>query len=155
MGELLCLTLGLLICAANQYGRSRDVSSWESVAALTAGSRIRVESAHEKRNGTMVSVSGDALTCHDGESGNVTVPRSEVRRVYLQSSSRRLRNTVIGTAIGVAAGAVLYGTLGRLFRNEGQESGYLFAVPIAAGAGIGAAMPGRRMVLFCEVPEKS
>ena len=45
---------------------------------------------------------------------------------------------LIGSAIGVLAGAILTGTVGNRFRNEGQE------VPaglwIAGGAGIGAAV---------------
>ena len=44
-------------------------------------------------------------------------------------------------AVGVAAGAVLYGTVGEILRNEtGDEPGVL-VVPIVIGAGVGPVIP--------------
>jgi hypothetical protein len=82
------------------------------------------------------------MTMASRRGGTVAVSRGDVQRVYVRTKSHRARNAIIGTAIGVAAGAVLYGTLGSWFRNEGREdTGWMLAVPIGVGAGVSAALP--------------
>jgi hypothetical protein len=115
--------------------------SWESVLAVPAGQRVRVETAQMKQTGAFVAASADALIIRTGEAGQVEIARSGITRVYMQKRSNRLRNTLIGLGVGVAAGAVLYGTIGQIFRSEGAESGGFLAAPIAIGAAVGAALP--------------
>jgi hypothetical protein len=114
---------------------------WDKVAALTPGQTVRVLTAADRHEGVVVSVSDSGITLQD-----VTVRRNEIRRVYVRKPSHRARNAIIGTAVGVAVGAVIYGTLGTLFRNEGSDdTAYMMAMPIAIGAGVGAALPTGRM----------
>ena len=66
----------------------------------------------------------------------ITISKPEVIRVYRRSVRRRMIKMVIGAAIGIAAGAILSGTVGTRLSNEGRD------IPteawIAEGAGIGA-----------------
>jgi hypothetical protein len=126
--------LTVLLCTALLSAQD----PWSNVQAIPAGSQVRVETATHKPTGDVVSVSDDSIRL-----GSITVPRSEVMRVYLKSTSHRKRNTIIGAAIGVGVGIALYATLGRLLGNEGAEGTEALAiVPAAAGAAIGAAIPG-------------
>jgi hypothetical protein len=117
-------------------------ADWTRVTALRAGETVRIETASGKQTGRFISASDEAVRFTSGGGLEVSVARSEAKRVYVQSQSRRVRNTIIGAAVGVAVGAVIYGTLGTLFRNEGDEqTGYMLALPIAAGTAVGAALP--------------
>jgi hypothetical protein len=127
----------ILLCAALTYAQD----PWERVQSIPAGRQVRVETATQKHTGELVSVSSDAVRV-----AAMTVPRSEVTRVYARSTSHRKRNAIIGTAIGVGIGIGVYATLGLLLRNEGGEgTEILLIAPSAAGAAIGAAMPTGRM----------
>jgi len=149
----LILTTALL--AAPKYACSQEFSLWQGLEALESGHKIRVETAKGKQTGTLVRLSDDAITFHSGRVGEVTIPRSEVTRVFAQSDSHRVRNTVIGLAVGAAIGAVLYGTIGQLFRNEGAESAGFLGVPIGVGTAIGAALPAHSMVVVYRTAKPS
>lgn len=129
-------------------------ADWSRVAALRPGEKVRVHAATSKQTGTLGLVTNDAIRFNSKDGGEVTVPRSEVTRVYVQSRSHRLRNTIIGAAVGVATGVVLYGTLGAMFRNEGNDdTGQMLGVPIAVGAAVAAAMPTGTMKKIYDVKE--
>ena len=51
----------------------------------------------------------------------MAIERTRVRRVQVKSASRRVRNIVIGAAIGLAVGLVADQTLGTYLRNEAGE----------------------------------
>jgi hypothetical protein len=87
--------LTVLLCTALLSAQD----PWSNVQAIPAGSQVRVETATHKPTGDVVSVSDDSIRL-----GSITVPRSEVMRVYLKSTSHRKRNTIIGAAIGVGVG---------------------------------------------------
>ena len=117
-------------------------ADWTRVSNLRAGEKVRVETTSAKQTGTLVSVDADAVRLTSGDGAQVSVPRADIQRVYARSKSNRVRNTIIGAAVGVAVGAVVYGTLGSLFRNEGREdTAFMLAVPIGVGTAVGAAMP--------------
>jgi hypothetical protein len=155
MKMLFCIILAVALFASPQYARSREVGSWESLAALESGRRIRVETANSKQSGSLVRLSADSITLHLDRAGEVTLPRLEVTRVFAQSESHRVRNTVIGFVIGATIGAVLYGTIGQLFRSEGAESAGFLGVPMGVGTAIGAALPARGMVLLYRTQKSS
>ena len=126
-----------LLCAGLMYAQD----PWARVQSVPAGQQVRVETAAQKHTGQLVSVSEESVRLD-----TITVPRSEVTRVYARSASHRKRNAIIGTAIGAGVGIAVYATLGLLLRNEGAEgTEVLLVVPAAAGAAIGAAMPTGRM----------
>jgi hypothetical protein len=114
-------------CAAS--GQSNK-SAWENLSALQAGHRIEVVEINSKKvSGAFVNVT-DAGISLQGQSGEQTISRQDVRVVKLMENKHRLRNAAIGAAIGAAAGA---GALGGLVNSA--EGGFNFT---AQGAGIGA-----------------
>ena len=127
-------------------------ADWARVIALRAGEPVRVETASGKQTGHFVAATDDTLRFAANGGAEISVARPEVKSVYARSKSHRVRNTIIGAAIGVAAGAVIYGTLGALFRNEtNDETGYMLAVPIAVGTAVGAALPTGSMKKIYDV----
>lgn len=143
MKTILYLLAASLLAAQNAAPAS---ASWEKAAALRAGRTVRVQTGAERYDGTLVSVSDSALALRLPSGSEVSVNRQEIQRIAVPKSSHRMRNTIIGSAVGVAVGVVIYGTLGAWFRNEGNESTeYMLAVPIAIGTGIGAALPSGGM----------
>ena len=140
--KALAVSMAVVLTLAPQLA----AADWSRVAGIRAGDNIRVETASGKQNGRLVAATDDELRLTPASGTEVAVRRSDVRRVFVQSRSNRVRNTIIGAAVGVGIGAVLYGTLGTLFRNEGDEqTGYMLAVPIAVGTAVGAAMPTGKM----------
>ena len=117
-------------------------ADWTRVAELPANAVVRVETATGKQTGTLLSVSDEVLRFTTKEGTDVSVGRAEIRKVHVRTKSHRVRNAIIGTAVGVAVGAVIYGTLGALFRNEGRDdTALMLAVPIGIGSAVGAALP--------------
>jgi hypothetical protein len=135
------LFLFVALLSAPAVARSAT-GSWEDVAGLPSGEQVRIHTASQRYEGVLASVSDTEIAITPAGGASVGIPRSDVQRVYVRTKSHRVRNTIIGTAIGVAAGAVLYGTLGSWFRNEGRDdTGWMLAVPIGIGAGVSAALP--------------
>lgn len=129
-------------------------ADWTRVEAIDKGHRIRVETANKTQNGEFLNASGTEVNLTSRDGAHVSVLKSDVRRVYVQSKSRRLRNTIIGTAVGVAVGITLYATVGQYFRNEGHGgSEAMLVVPIAAGAALGA-LPSSRMQKIYDVDQR-
>ena len=135
------ICLGLTVCIAGCFAQTDGDLAWEKVRSVRTGERVRVHSTQGTRNGTVQSVQGDAITLRPASGEAVTIPRADVTRVYTAGRSRRVRNLLIGTAVGAAVGAVLYGTLGELLRNETGDAPGLLLAPIGVGAAVGAAMP--------------
>jgi hypothetical protein len=136
-------------------GQSSDgASQWNIIRAVNAGHRIRVETSAVKYSGGFAGLSDSAIMLQS-EKGQVSVPRAEVLRVYSQSRSNRLRNTLIGAAIGAAVGITTYGTLGALLRNEGADNtGVLVAAPVTVGTAVGAILPAGGMKKIYDAKEE-
>src|SRR5437899_11830423 len=108
---------------------------WTSLKSLRKGDRIGVIQANQKRvEGLFESVTDSRITLQADR--EISIEKSDVVRVYQPARHGRLFATVLGAAIGVAAGGVLDGTLGQRFRNEGDSPAR--GVLTAAGAGVGA-----------------
>jgi hypothetical protein len=151
MSSLLVYAVVIGACTMCAYPQT---DAWDTVRAISPGHKIRVHTGDKKQKGTLLASSEDTLRLQTG-SGEIAVPRSEVTRVYSQSKSHRLRNVIIGTVVGVAAGAVLYGTLGTLLRNESSDdTAPLLLAPAFAGLGIGGAIPTGRMKLVYDAKKK-
>ncbi len=141
MPARLSIALGLLV-----FGFPLSAQSWDSLNVLKPGDHVAIQYMDGKEShGSFKAVTPEAVMLT-----SETVERARVRRVKVRAKSRRLRNALIGAAIGVALGAVIDGTVGAYMRNEVGESGSVrvagYALPIAAFAGIGAALPGYRTV---------
>ncbi len=83
--------------------------SWGSVQLINMGQNIEVHRfGAERVSGKFLSITSDAIVVGGG-SGNVTVPRTDVREVKTRRASKRLRNGAVGAAIGAGVGAGSYG----------------------------------------------
>jgi hypothetical protein len=137
--------LALLCGVLPAYGQS-----WDTVAALAAGDRVKVlDSAGKVHSGVLNSVSAEAISLR-ADNGELSIERSRVRRVQVRSASRRATKAVIGALIGVAVGAVVDQSLGAYLRNESNESGaaraFTYIAPIALFGGVAGAFPSYRTV---------
>ena len=110
---------------------------WESVGRIPTDRKIEVTTQDGKRaRGAFVSANADAIVLRDG-SGERSLLRTEVRRVRVHDPLRRLRQGLIWTGVGAAAGAGIGAAVCPSCANEGH--GYKFVGPgIGVGAGIGA-----------------
>jgi hypothetical protein len=107
-------------------------SAWENLSALAAGHKIQVVEMNSKKvSGAFVNVT-DAGISLQGQGGEETISRQDVRIVKLMENKHRLRNAAIGAAIGAGAGAGAGAAVGR---GNGNSGGFDFA---KQGAGIGA-----------------
>lgn len=124
----------LLLLAAAGIGFAGD---WEAVGRIPANQKIEITTQDgERSRGAFVSASVEAVILRD-DSGERSFPRSEVRRVRVHDPMRRVRQGLIWTGVGVAAGAGIGAAVCPGCANEG--SGYKFVGPgIGVGAGIGA-----------------
>ena len=112
-------------------------TDWGHLNSLQPGQRIGVV----QRDGRKVEGTFSAVTDSDISiaAGSVLkVAKDNVVRVYRRPRLTRGWHTAIGAGAGVVLGAVLNGTVGQYFRNEGHDTSP--AVWIAAGAGLGAGL---------------
>jgi hypothetical protein len=132
-----------LACAAPLWAQS-----WDTLRGLKPGESIRVvdDGGHELR-GAFAAATADSLTLRSG-GGEHAIEKSKIRVVKVRSSSRRLRNLLIGVGVGVATGAVVDQTLGAALRNETGDSKrpLTYVAPIALFGGIAGALPAYRTV---------
>jgi hypothetical protein len=126
-------TLGALPLAAQ---------SWDVVRGLQPGAHVKIEeTAGTAHKGTVSAVTVDAISVQTGKTA-VSVERTHVRRVQVESTGRRARNVAIGAAAGLAVGLAIDGTVGHYLRNESGDKGrpLYYVVPIGLFGGIGAAL---------------
>jgi hypothetical protein len=113
---------------------------WSGVQALRKGERVGVIQANQKRvEGRFESATDSRITLE-----GISLEKSDVVRVYKPARHGRVFGAVVGGAVGVGLGAIVDGTLGLRFRNEGQgpDRGVITAAGAGVGAGIGAAVTG-------------
>jgi hypothetical protein len=142
---ILVCVLGLpwVVCAQT------NGASWENLNALQTGNKIQVvEMSSKKVSGTLVTVSGTAISLH-ASGGEQTIQRKDVSSVKLMENKHRLRNALIGGAVGAAAGAGIgagawenHGFAG----GKGTGAGICAAIGFAGGAIIGALWPSHRII---------
>ncbi len=128
--------------------------SWENLQQLRVGQKIEVVDTNlKKHKGTFLSFSEEAISLRVKKE-EVAVQREDVFRVSLREKSKRLRNALIGLAIGAGAGVAAAEIsvrtdqpIGR-FRGEYRSIAYVVLVPVGlgVGAGIGAGFPGYQTI---------
>ena len=126
------------------------LESWDNLSQLHAGQKIEVVDMKLKSlKGTFVSFSEGAISLRVKES-EVAVPRPDVLRVSEREDSKRVRNMLIGLAIGAGAGVAIGAAMDARVNYETGECcmGVAIGAPIGAGAGfgLGAAFSGYRTV---------
>ena len=122
--------------------------SWDNLAQLHSGDQIEVHTASAAAKGAFVSNTTESVTLRD-VSGERRFLRPDVLRVVSHARSHRMRNVLIGLGAGVAIAVITDQTAGAYLRNESNPSGaraLIWTLPIAGGAGIGAAIPSYRVV---------
>ena len=98
---LLICVLGLSCVSWAQTNRA----SWSNLSGLQAGQKIQIVDMNSKKHsGTFVSVSGTALSYQDSPDVQ-TIQKQDVHSVKLMKNKHRLRNALIGGAVGAGAGA--------------------------------------------------
>jgi len=138
--EWMKLFLLALICTNVLTGAPK---TWDAVGRLRPGTPVKVVTSTASEIGQVVSSSTENLTIRTNR-GEHNFARSDIIRVTSRTRSKRVRNMLIGAGIGVGVGLLADRTIGTYIRNESNSSGrpFIWTVPIAAGAGIGAAFPG-------------
>ena len=137
------LFAGALLLTLVHTGFAADINDWSGVRALGKGDRVGVIQMNQKRvEGRFDSATDTSITIQADQP--LTLEKSDVARVYRPAKHSRVFGLVLGGAIGVAAGGIVDGTVGRFFRNEGGSpaAGVITAIGGAAGAGLGAAAAG-------------
>ncbi len=128
--------------------------SWENLNQLRVGQKIEVVDTNLKKlKGTFLSFSDEAISLRVKKE-EVAVQREDVFRVSLREKSKRLRNVLIGMAIGAGAGVAAAEIFVRTdqpiarFRGEYRSIAYVVLVPVGLGVGaaVGAAIPGYQTI---------
>ncbi len=117
--------------------------SWQNLNQLRVGQKIEVVDTNlKKHRGTFLSFSEEAISFRVGKD-EVGVQRLNVFRVSSREHSKRLRNALIGLAIGggigVAVGAGLQS-------REQMGTGPVMLLGMGIGAGLGASIPGYQTI---------
>lgn len=116
-----------------------ELNDWKNLDQLKPGDRVGVVSADMKRvEGRLDAVQENAIQV-EGQ----TLAKDKVVRVYRRAGMSRSTRALIGAGVGIAAAAIVNGTAGRAFQNDGSNFGAIndagwYAVGVGAGAGLGA-----------------
>jgi hypothetical protein len=147
----LCL-LGLPAIARAQTNQS----SWENLSTLQAGQKIQVAGMKSKTvSGTFESFS-DAVISLQTQTGQQTIQRMDVRSVKLMENHHRVRNALIGGAVGAGAGAGIGAATYKSCSpsstfciqpvGKGAQAGIGALAGLAVGAAIGALWPSHKTI---------
>jgi len=151
--------LALLISTASVWGADA-INEWDNLRELRAGQQIEViDMKLKSQRGAFTALSSEGIGLAPSK-GEITVERANVLRVTLREGSKRLRNTLLGAAIGAAAGGAVMAVWVRRaqpigeFRGEYYDVGKWIFLPagLGAGAAIGAATPGYRTLYRATKP---
>lgn len=132
--------LTISLAAALSFGaRGAEKNDWANVEALQRGARIGVVETGLKRvEGRFAGADGTSIRLEEGRS--ISIARENVVRVYRIGMSRQKR-LLIGTAVGLAAGATIAAGVGNGSNGEGIfAGGAAQGAAVAGGAGIGLAV---------------
>lgn len=151
MGEIMKQRIVAMLLAAviAVPAFAADDQNWGHLNSLKSGQRIGVVQKDGKRvEGTFTAVTDADISIAAGQI--VKVPKDNVVRVYRRPRLTRVWHIAIGAGAGIALGAVLNGTVGQYFRNEGHDTSpaVWIGAGAALGAGLGAASGGGDQTLY-------
>jgi hypothetical protein len=149
-----CVVMLTAVAHSQGPGADRNRRELGFRPAAQHGQNIEVHRfGAEPVSGKFLSVTPDVIVVGRG-SGSVTVLRTDVRQVKARRASRRLRNGVVGAAIGVGVGAAIgvgVGAGGTAFAVRGDFDGDGLAAALTVivamigagvGLGVGLTIPG-------------
>lgn len=126
------------LTAASMPAWAAPPADWNVVARLAPGTRVQVypiDRAKPEARGTVVSASANSLVV-SGKSGEVSLQSLEIKLVKIAAPQRRVRNGLLGLAIGGGAGIAAGVAICPYCRNEGHTG--FEGAGAAIGAGFGA-----------------
>ena len=131
-------------------------TGWERFSELAPGDAVIVVQVDRKEyHGEFLRVSPDGLTVRSSGS-EIEIARSNIGQVKYFPRTRRLRNTLIGAAVGVGIALVIDKTVGAYLNNEvgysASTRSLVWAIPIGLGSAIGA-LGGRSATIY-KAPRK-
>lgn len=142
---LLICVLGLSCASWGQTNRA----SWANLSALQAGQKIQiVDTNSKKHSGTFVGVSETAISYQE-TAGAQSIQKQDVNSVKLTGNTHRLRNAIIGGAVGAGAGA---GITAAAWENHGFAGGKGTGAAVGAvigfvaGAVVGVLSPSHKII---------
>ena len=147
-----------LLCILGIRGASwaqSNPASWENLNTLQTGEKVRmVEMNSTKVSGAFVNVSDTEVSLQE-KGGQQSLQKEDVRSVKLMKHQHRLRNTLIGAAVGAGAGAGI-GTVGHregslqnpngTFIKPGQGAAIGAVFGLVGGAVVGAVWPSHKTI---------
>jgi len=124
--------LFILLFATGAFG-----ADWDTIERLPIDQKIEVTTRDRSRtHAALGSATSETLVVRE-KSGERSIPRVQIREVRIADPAHRVRNGVIWTAVGAAAGAAIGFAICVYCSNEGH--GFKFVGPgIGIGAGLGA-----------------
>ncbi len=147
--------LSLALLTAPVQAQVANVNAWTNLSRLHRGDRIEIVQMDLKKfRGEFGGVSEEALVL-TMKSAEMTVPREKIFRISSLEKSKRLRNLLLGAAIGGGAALAIGALVDRGFSEEDEHIAKTVFTPIGlgAGAGVGAAIPGFETIY--RAPRKS
>ena len=142
--------------ASTEFGSALSLSAadcnWDLLNVLKPRQEIRVElNDSSSLRGTFSARTQEGITLQQ-PSGQQTLARGEVLRVYSRSKHARLYNMAVGAGIGAAVGIV-----GTVANREADPHGveptwWIFPAAMVLGAAVGAAMPAHGWHLVYRAP---
>lgn len=142
MNALVCtsrlpICVAVVLCSAATAQES-DSDQWAALRQLNSGEKIQiVQITLESQTGIFQSLSDEAILFRVGQEGR-SVTRQNLLRLTVIDRSSRKRNTVLGLAIGTAAGLAGGGALASAAGWFDEGTGSKPAVAIAGFAAGGA-----------------
>lgn len=131
------ITLAFALSAILLTATPLDKSDWRNVVGLPIGEKVHVTRTNQtKMKAEFVSATADSLTIRN-KTGEIIIPKAEVRRVGQPARSKRGRHAAIGAGIGATAAATVVAVA---VRGAGWDfyTWIAFAIGVASWAGIGA-----------------
>jgi len=142
-GIVLSILSVLLFSGLARTAVKPDQANWDNLKQLAPGQEVKIVLNDAKAyRGVFESVTTDGIGVAL-QTGKATFARQDILRVSTKTQGHRLRNTLLGTAIGGAAGAGVAAS----GDNSGSAFGSGGAVALgliggsALGAVVGAVMP--------------
>jgi hypothetical protein len=149
--SLICVLALSCVSWAAQTNRA----TWANLSGLQAGQKIQIVDMNSKKHsGTFVSVSGTTLSYQDS-AGEQTIQKQDVRSVKLMKNKDRLRNILIGGAVGAGAGAGIGAATNHPCSSQGfciqpigkgGAAGIGAVVGFVGGAVVGVLLPSHEMI---------
>src|SRR5262245_4786910 len=142
IGRFCChLVLGSVLIATEAHsqatGKSKLDIQWNAVRALSSGELVEVRLLKKGSvKGSIASSTDTGLTVTAERGQMMNVARSDIGEVRVKQT-RRLRNRLLGVAIGGTSGVVLTAILDGAVTDGNGMSGKYAALLGAIGAGVG------------------